>query len=165
MSHIARPGSQGWRAAARGVHRGRRGDKVPRRGSSAGGAHGDRRAGGNRQRRSLRSRPGDRGSARRGGRGIIVSTASVAAYEGQIGQAAYSASKGGIVSLTLPAARELARYGVRVVAIAPGVFATPMVEGLPQNVQDSLAASVPFPSRLGRPEEYAALVLPLFRNP
>ena len=99
-----------------------------------------------------------------GERGIIVSTASVAAYEGQIGQAAYSASKGGIVSLTLPAARELARYGVRVVAIAPGVFATPMVEGLPQNVQDSLAASVPFPSRLGRPEEYAALVLHLCRN-
>jgi NAD(P)-dependent dehydrogenase (short-subunit alcohol dehydrogenase family) len=100
-----------------------------------------------------------------GERGIIVSTASVAAYEGQIGQAAYSASKGGIVALTLPAARELARFGVRVVAIAPGVFATPMVEGLPQNVQESLAASVPFPSRLGRPEEYAALVLHLCRNP
>jgi NAD(P)-dependent dehydrogenase (short-subunit alcohol dehydrogenase family) len=99
-----------------------------------------------------------------GERGIIVSTASVAAYEGQIGQAAYSASKGGIVSLTLPAARELARYGVRVVAIAPGIFATPMVEGLAQNVQDSLAASVPFPSRLGRPEEYAALVLHLCQN-
>jgi NAD(P)-dependent dehydrogenase (short-subunit alcohol dehydrogenase family) len=100
-----------------------------------------------------------------GERGIIVSTASVAAYEGQIGQAAYSASKGGIVALTLPAARELARYGVRVVAIAPGVFATPMVDGLPENVRDSLAASVPFPSRLGRPEEYAALVLHLCRNP
>lgn len=99
-----------------------------------------------------------------GERGIIVSTASVAAYEGQIGQAAYSASKGGIVSLTLPAARELARYGVRVVAIAPGVFETPMVEGLPQNVRDSLAASVPFPSRLGRPAEYAALVLHLCQN-
>src|SRR6266446_7179775 len=99
-----------------------------------------------------------------GERGIIVSTASVAAYEGQIGQAAYSASKGGIVSLTLPAARELARYGVRVVAIAPGLFATPMMAGLPQNVQDSLAASVPFPPRLGRPEEYAALVLDLCRN-
>lgn len=94
-----------------------------------------------------------------GERGIIVSTASVAAYEGQTGQAAYSASKGGIVSLTLPAARELARYGVRVVAIAPGVFETPMVEGLPENVRDSLAASVPFPRRLGRPAEYAALVL------
>jgi NAD(P)-dependent dehydrogenase (short-subunit alcohol dehydrogenase family) len=100
-----------------------------------------------------------------GERGIVVSTASVAAYEGQIGQAAYSASKGGIVSLTLPAARELARYGVCVVAIAPGIFATPMLEGLPQNVQDSLAASVPFPSRLGRPEEYAALVLHLCCNP
>jgi NAD(P)-dependent dehydrogenase (short-subunit alcohol dehydrogenase family) len=99
-----------------------------------------------------------------GERGIIVSTASVAAYEGQIGQAAYSASKGGIVSLTLPAARELARYGVRAVAIAPGVFETRMVEGLPQNVRDSLAASVPFPSRLGRPAEYAALVLHLCQN-
>lgn len=100
-----------------------------------------------------------------GERGIIVSTASVAAYEGQIGQAAYSASKGGIVALTLPAARELARYGVRVVAIAPGIFETPMLQGLPQNVQDGLAASVPFPSRLGRPEEYASLVLHLCRNP
>ena len=99
-----------------------------------------------------------------GERGIIVSTASVAAYEGQIGQAAYSASKGGIVSLTLPAARELARYGVRVVAIAPGLFATPMLQGLPQNIQEGLAASVPFPARLGRPEEYAALVLHLCRN-
>jgi NAD(P)-dependent dehydrogenase (short-subunit alcohol dehydrogenase family) len=100
-----------------------------------------------------------------GERGVIVSTASVAAYEGQIGQAAYAASKGGIVSLTLPAARELARYGVRAVAIAPGVFETPMVEGLPQSVRDSLAASVPFPSRLGRPAEYAALVLHLCQNP
>jgi len=99
-----------------------------------------------------------------GERGIIVSTASVAAYEGQIGQAAYGASKGGIVSLTLPAARELARYGVRVVAIAPGLFATPMLQGLPQNIQESLAASIPFPARLGRPEEYAALVLHLCRN-
>ena len=97
-------------------------------------------------------------------RGLIVLTASVAAFEGQIGQAAYSASKGGIVSLTLPAARELARYGVRVVAIAPGLFATPMLQGLPQNIQESLAASVPFPARLGRPEEYAALVLHLCRN-
>ena len=100
-----------------------------------------------------------------GERGIIVSTATVAAYEGQIGQAAYSASKGGIVSLTLPAARELARYGVRVVAIAPGIFETPMLQGLPQNVRESLAASVPFPPRLGRPEEYAALLLHLCRNP
>ncbi len=99
-----------------------------------------------------------------GERGIIVSTASVAAYDGQIGQAAYSASKGGVVSLTLPAARELARYGVRVVAIAPGIFETPMLQGLPRNVQESLAASVPFPSRLGRPAEYAALVLHLCQN-
>ena len=99
-----------------------------------------------------------------GERGIIVSTASAAAYEGQIGQAAYSASKGGIVALTLPAARELARYGVRVVAIAPGLFATPMLQGLPQNIRESLAASVPFPNRLGRPEEYADLVLHLCRN-
>ena len=99
-----------------------------------------------------------------GERGLIVLTASVAAYEGQIGQAAYAASKGGIVALTLPAARELARYGVRVVAIAPDIFATPMLAGLPQNVQDSLAASVPFPPRLGRPEEYAQTVLDLCRN-
>jgi NAD(P)-dependent dehydrogenase (short-subunit alcohol dehydrogenase family) len=99
-----------------------------------------------------------------GERGIIISTASAAAYEGQIGQAAYSASKGGIVSLTLPAARELARYGIRVVAIAPGIFETPMLQGLSQNIRDSLAASVPFPNRLGRPGEYAALVLHLCRN-
>jgi len=99
-----------------------------------------------------------------GERGVIVSTASVAAYEGQIGQAAYSASKGGVVGLTLPAARELARYGIRVVTIAPGIFATPMLQGLPQNVQDSLGASVPFPSRRGRPEEYADLVLHFCRN-
>jgi NAD(P)-dependent dehydrogenase (short-subunit alcohol dehydrogenase family) len=99
-----------------------------------------------------------------GERGIIISTASVAAYEGQIGQAAYSASKGGIVSLTLPAARELARHGIRVVAIAPGLFSTPMLQGLSQEIRDSLAASIPFPHRLGRPEEYAALVLDLCRN-
>jgi NAD(P)-dependent dehydrogenase (short-subunit alcohol dehydrogenase family) len=99
-----------------------------------------------------------------GERGLIVLTASVAAYEGQIGQAAYSASKGGIVGLTLPAARELAQFGVRVVAIAPGIFATPMLAGLPQPAQDGLAASVPFPNRLGRPEEYAGLVLELCRN-
>ena len=99
-----------------------------------------------------------------GERGIIVSTASVAAYEGQVGQAAYAASKGGVVALTLPAARELARWGVRVVAIAPGIFATPMLMGLPQNVQDSLAASVPFPHRLGLPAEYASLVLHLIGN-
>ncbi len=100
-----------------------------------------------------------------GERGIIISTASVAAFEGQIGQAAYSASKGGIVSLTLPAARELARYGVRVAAIAPGIFETPMVEALPPDIRESLAAAVPFPNRLGRPAEYAALALHLCRNP
>src|SRR6266699_1658281 len=99
-----------------------------------------------------------------GERGVIVNTASVAAFEGQIGQAAYSASKGGIVSLTLPAARELARFGVRVVAIAPGIFATPMLRALPQEVQASLGASVPFPKRLGTPEEFAALVLHMVRN-
>jgi NAD(P)-dependent dehydrogenase (short-subunit alcohol dehydrogenase family) len=97
-------------------------------------------------------------------RGVILLTASIAAYDGQIGQAAYSASKGGIVGLTLPAAREMARYGVRVVAIAPGVFATPMLAGLPQPAQDSLAAGVPFPQRLGKPEEYAALAVHICRN-
>ena len=100
-----------------------------------------------------------------GERGLVVLTASIAAYEGQIGQAAYSASKGGVVGLVLPAARELARSGVRVVAIAPGIFATPMLSALPQAAQDSLARSVPFPARLGRPEEYAALVLDICRNP
>ncbi|HKX08746.1 MAG TPA: SDR family NAD(P)-dependent oxidoreductase [Stellaceae bacterium] len=99
-----------------------------------------------------------------GERGAIVSTASVAAYEGQIGQAAYSASKGGIVALTLPAAREFARTGIRVNAIAPGLFATPLLLGMPQNVQESLAASVPFPTRFGKPEEYAALVLHIIEN-
>ncbi len=100
-----------------------------------------------------------------GERGVIVSTASVAAFEGQVGQAAYAASKGGVVSLTLPAARELAPLGIRVNAIAPGLFATPMLLGLPQNVQESLAGTVPFPSRLGRPEEYAGLVLHIVENP
>jgi NAD(P)-dependent dehydrogenase (short-subunit alcohol dehydrogenase family) len=99
-----------------------------------------------------------------GERGVILLTASVAAFDGQIGQAAYSASKGGIVGLTLPAARDLARHGVRVMAIAPGVFATPMLAGLPQAAQDSLAANVPFPPRLGRPDEYAALALHICRN-
>ena len=93
-----------------------------------------------------------------GERGLIVNTASIAAYEGQVGQPAYAASKGGVVSLTLPAARELSRAGVRVMTIAPGVFHTPMVDGLPPDVQASLAADVPFPPRLGQPEEYAALV-------
>jgi NAD(P)-dependent dehydrogenase (short-subunit alcohol dehydrogenase family) len=100
-----------------------------------------------------------------GERGVIISTASVAAYEGQIGQAAYSASKGGIVALTLPAAREFARSGVRVNAIAPGLFATPLLLGMPQNVQESLAQSVPFPTRFGKPEEYASLVLHIVGNP
>ena len=99
-----------------------------------------------------------------GERGVIVSTASVAAYEGQIGQAAYAASKGGIVALTLPAAREFARAGIRVNAVAPGLFKTPLMDGLPQAAQDSLAASVPFPARLGRPEEYADLVLAIIAN-
>ena len=99
-----------------------------------------------------------------GERGVIVSTASVAAYEGQIGQAAYSASKGGIVALTLPAAREFARTGIRVNAVAPGLFATPLLLGMPQNVQEGLAASVPFPTRFGKPEEYAALVLHIIGN-
>ena len=93
-----------------------------------------------------------------GERGVIVNTASIAAYEGQVGQAAYAASKGGVVSMTLPAARELARAGVRVMTIAPGLFQTPMVAGLPPEVQQSLAATVPYPPRLGMPEEFAALV-------
>ncbi|HEX3500033.1 MAG TPA: SDR family NAD(P)-dependent oxidoreductase [Stellaceae bacterium] len=99
-----------------------------------------------------------------GERGVIISTASVAAYEGQIGQAAYSASKGGIVALTMPAAREFARSGIRVNTIAPGLFATPLLLGMPRNVQDSLAASVPFPSRFGTPQEYAKLALHIIDN-
>ena len=97
-------------------------------------------------------------------RGVVISTASVAAYEGQIGQAAYAASKGGVRALTLPAAREFARSGIRVVTIAPGIFATPMLLGMPQPVQDSLAASIPFPSRLGKPEEYAAMAMHIISN-
>jgi len=93
-----------------------------------------------------------------GERGVIVNTASVAAYEGQIGQAAYSASKGGVVGMTLPMARELARFGIRVNTIAPGIFWTPMVDGMPDEVQKSLSASIPFPSRLGQPAEFAELV-------
>jgi len=100
-----------------------------------------------------------------GERGVIISTASVAAYEGQIGQAAYSASKGGIVGLTLPAARELARYGIRVLAIAPGLFMTPMMESLPEAAQESLAATLPFPKRLGKPSEYARIVKEMVENP
>jgi NAD(P)-dependent dehydrogenase (short-subunit alcohol dehydrogenase family) len=99
-----------------------------------------------------------------GERGVIISTASVAAYEGQIGQAAYSASKGGVVAMTLPIARELAQAGIRVNAIAPGIFMTPMLFGLPQAAQDSLGASVPFPSRLGEPAEYAALAVHIIEN-
>lgn len=97
-------------------------------------------------------------------RGVIVSTASVAAFEGQIGQAAYSASKGGVAALTIPVARELSQFGIRVVAIAPGIFATPMLTALPQAAQDSLGASVPFPKRLGQPREYADLVLFIVRS-
>src|SRR5215510_4012246 len=97
-------------------------------------------------------------------RGVIVSTASVAAFEGQIGQAAYSASKGGVAALTMPAARELAQFGIRVLAIAPGIFRTPMLLSLPQQAQDSLGASVPFPKRLGEPDEFAELVLHMVRN-
>jgi NAD(P)-dependent dehydrogenase (short-subunit alcohol dehydrogenase family) len=97
-------------------------------------------------------------------RGVHISTASVAAYEGQVGQIAYSASKGGIVGLTIPAARDLAQYGIRVCAIAPGLFLTPMMGGLPQEAQDSLAASTPFPHRLGRPDEYAQLAVDIVRN-
>ena len=99
-----------------------------------------------------------------GERGVIVNTASVAAFDGQIGQAAYSASKGGIVGMTLPIARELARFGIRVVSIAPGIFETPMMAGMPQEVQDALGKSVPFPPRLGRPVEYAALVRHICEN-
>jgi NAD(P)-dependent dehydrogenase (short-subunit alcohol dehydrogenase family) len=99
-----------------------------------------------------------------GERGVIVNTASVAAFEGQIGQAAYSSSKGGVAALTLPAAREFAQFGIRVVAIAPGIFATPMLRALPQQAQDSLGASVPFPKRLGEPREFAALVMHCIHN-
>ena len=99
-----------------------------------------------------------------GERGVIISTASVAAYDGQIGQAAYAASKGGVVGMTLPIARDLARNGIRVMTIAPGIFGTPMLFQMPQEVQDALAASVPFPSRLGKPEDYAKLVHQIITN-
>ena len=99
-----------------------------------------------------------------GERGVMISTASVAAYDGQIGQVGYAASKGAIVSMTLPIARELARSGIRNMTIAPGIFGTPMLFGMPQEVQDSLAAGVPFPSRLGRPEDYAKLAQHIFEN-
>jgi NAD(P)-dependent dehydrogenase (short-subunit alcohol dehydrogenase family) len=99
-----------------------------------------------------------------GERGVLVNTASVAAFDGQIGQAAYSASKGGVVGMTLPIARDLSRSGIRCVTIAPGLFATPMLLGMPQEVQDSLGKQVPFPSRLGKPDEYAALVRHIVEN-
>jgi NAD(P)-dependent dehydrogenase (short-subunit alcohol dehydrogenase family) len=99
-----------------------------------------------------------------GERGVLISTASVAAYDGQIGQAAYAASKGGVVGMTLPIARDLARTGIRNMTIAPGIFGTPMLFGMPQEVQDALAASVPFPSRLGTPQDYAKLVQHILEN-
>ncbi len=99
-----------------------------------------------------------------GERGVLISTASVAAYDGQIGQAAYSASKGGIVGMTLPIARDLARNGIRNMTIAPGIFGTPMLFGMPQEVQDALAAGVPFPSRLGTPQDYAKLAMHIIEN-
>jgi NAD(P)-dependent dehydrogenase (short-subunit alcohol dehydrogenase family) len=99
-----------------------------------------------------------------GERGIVISTASIAAFDGQIGQAAYSASKGGIVAMTLPIARELAQFGIRVLAIAPGLFLTPLLGGLPQEAQDSLAAAIPFPHRLGHADEFASLVQHMIDN-
>jgi NAD(P)-dependent dehydrogenase (short-subunit alcohol dehydrogenase family) len=99
-----------------------------------------------------------------GERGCLISTASIAAYDGQIGQAAYSASKGGVVAMTLPIARDLARYGIRNMTIAPGIFGTPMIFGMPPAVQESLAASIPFPSRLGTPADFAKLVIHIFGN-
>ena len=100
-----------------------------------------------------------------GERGVIINTASVAAYDGQIGQCAYSASKGGVVAMTLPIARDLSRYGIRVMTIAPGLFETPMLMGLPEPARDALGASIPFPSRLGRPAEYASLACQIIENP
>ena len=100
-----------------------------------------------------------------GERGVIINTASIAAFEGQIGQAAYSASKGGIVAMALPIARELARFGIRVMTIAPGIFDTPMLQGMSEEIRASLGAQVPFPSRLGQPEEYARLAAFIIENP
>jgi NAD(P)-dependent dehydrogenase (short-subunit alcohol dehydrogenase family) len=108
----------------------------------------------------LANEPNDEGE-----RGVVVNTASIAAYDGQIGQIAYSASKGGIVGLTLPAARDLAQSGIRVCAIAPGLFDTPLLAGLPQEAQDALGRSVPFPPRLGRPDEFGLLVRQIVENP
>jgi NAD(P)-dependent dehydrogenase (short-subunit alcohol dehydrogenase family) len=100
-----------------------------------------------------------------GERGVVINTASVAAYDGQIGQAAYSASKGGIVGMTLPIARELAQFGIRVLTIAPGLFLTPLLAGLPQEAQDSLASAIPFPRRLGQADEFASLAAHMIDNP
>jgi NAD(P)-dependent dehydrogenase (short-subunit alcohol dehydrogenase family) len=100
-----------------------------------------------------------------GERGVIIHTSSVAAYEGQIGQAAYAATKAGVAGMTLPIARELAQFGIRVMSLAPGIFGTPMLSAMPQEVQDSLGKQVPFPSRLGKPEEFAALVQTIFEVP
>jgi NAD(P)-dependent dehydrogenase (short-subunit alcohol dehydrogenase family) len=110
--------------------------------------------------RMTESEPNDEGE-----RGVIINTASVAGYEGQIGQIAYAASKGGVLAMTLPAARDLASRGIRVMTIAPGIFATPMVTGMPEKIQESLAASIPFPSRLGHPDEYARLAQQILENP
>ena len=99
-----------------------------------------------------------------GERGVLISTASIAAYDGQMGQAAYSASKGGVVGMTLPIARDLARSGIRNVTIAPGIFGTPMLFGMPKEVQEALAANVPFPSRLGTPQDYAKLAKHIIEN-
>ncbi|MEK6204868.1 MAG: SDR family oxidoreductase, partial [Amylibacter sp.] len=99
-----------------------------------------------------------------GERGVIINTASVAAFEGQIGQVAYGASKGGVAAMTLPMARDLAKSGIRVLSVAPGIFKTPMVAAFPQEVQDALATSIPFPSRLGTPEEFASLVCHMIEN-
>jgi NAD(P)-dependent dehydrogenase (short-subunit alcohol dehydrogenase family) len=111
-----------------------------------------------------KTEPTTDGDASAGERGVIVSTASVAAFDGQIGQPAYAASKGGVHAMTLPIARELARYGIRVVTIAPGIMETPMLMGLPQAAQDSLGQQVPYPQRLGRPDEYARLVMSIVDN-
>ena len=99
-----------------------------------------------------------------GERGVVISTASIAAFEGQIGQAAYSASKGGVVGMMLPLAREFAQFGIRVNTIAPGIFMTPMLAGMPEDVQDSLGRQIPFPPRLGRPEEYADTAIFIYGN-
>jgi len=116
------------------------------------------------QNNALASPQYEGGEGGSGERGVIINTASVAAFDGQIGQAAYSASKGGIVAMTLPIARELARFGIRVMTIAPGIFETPLLMGMPDDVKASLGQQVPFPSRLGQPDEYAALVKHIIEN-